>query len=163
MVPASTASGVGCRVADKTVRGTERGLIWAWSADALEAQALAYLAVRSLNDLPITFPKSTGPPQPFDGDVVACPWIVCYDPQLPLQECRTKTRAELPIVIGDFFAFANGASRNDVTIVPMGVGIVGVVHVVVVIAGKQNLAVHAVSVVPDVVPRGLGQFGELGG
>ncbi len=28
-----------------------------WSADALEAQAFAYLAVRTLNDLPITFPN----------------------------------------------------------------------------------------------------------
>ena len=129
----------------------------------IEAQIFGYLAVRTLNDLPITFPESTGSPQPFDGGVVARSQIVRDDPQLPLQEGRTKTRAELAIVIGDFFALANGARRNDVTVVPMGVGIVGVVHVVVVITGEQNLSVHAVSVVPDVVARRLRQFGELGG
>ena len=31
-----------------------------WSADALEAQAFAYLAVRSLRGLPITFPDDDG-------------------------------------------------------------------------------------------------------
>ena len=31
-----------------------------WSADALEAQAFAYLAVRTLRGLPITFPTTTG-------------------------------------------------------------------------------------------------------
>ncbi len=31
-----------------------------WSADALEAQAFAFLAVRTLNGLPITFPTTTG-------------------------------------------------------------------------------------------------------
>ena len=31
-----------------------------WSADALEAQAFAYLAVRSLRGLPISFPTTTG-------------------------------------------------------------------------------------------------------
>ncbi len=31
-----------------------------WSADALEAQAFAYLAVRSWRGLPLTFPKTTG-------------------------------------------------------------------------------------------------------
>jgi hypothetical protein len=123
-----------CRVAGKIVRERNRSNLGC-PQTPFEAD-LAYLALRPLNDFPITFPKSTGPPQPFEGDVVARPWIVRDDPQLPLQEGRTKTRAELPIVIGDFFALANGARRNDVTIVPMGVGIVGVVHVVVVIAGE---------------------------
>ncbi len=45
----------------------------------------------------------------------------------------------------------------------MGVGIVGVVHVMIVIDRQQNLAIHPVPVVPDVVARGLRQFGELGG
>ena len=31
-----------------------------WDGDALEAQAFAYLAVRSLRGLPITFPTTTG-------------------------------------------------------------------------------------------------------
>ena len=41
-----------------------------WSADALEAQAFAYLAVRSLKGLPITFPATTGVPQPMSGGIV---------------------------------------------------------------------------------------------
>jgi anhydro-N-acetylmuramic acid kinase len=44
-----------------------------WSADALEAQAFAYLAVRSLRALPITFPATTGAPRPLTGGVVARP------------------------------------------------------------------------------------------
>src|SRR5262249_44406806 len=44
-----------------------------WSADALEAQAFAYLAVRTLKGLPITFPTTTGAPQPLQGGVVARP------------------------------------------------------------------------------------------
>jgi len=42
-----------------------------WSADALEAQAFAYLAVRSLHDLPLTFPTTTGVPHPMRGGVLA--------------------------------------------------------------------------------------------
>jgi anhydro-N-acetylmuramic acid kinase len=42
-----------------------------WSSDALEAQAFGYLAVRSLKGLPITFPTTTGVPQPRTGGVVA--------------------------------------------------------------------------------------------
>ncbi len=41
-----------------------------WSADALEAQAFAYLAVRTLKKLPITFPSTTGAPAPMAGGVV---------------------------------------------------------------------------------------------
>jgi anhydro-N-acetylmuramic acid kinase len=44
-----------------------------WSADALEAQAFAFLAVRTLNGLPITFPQTTGAPAPMPGGVVARP------------------------------------------------------------------------------------------
>ena len=44
-----------------------------WSADALEAQAFAYLAVRRLKGLPITFPTTTGAPQPMVGGVIAPP------------------------------------------------------------------------------------------
>lgn len=42
-----------------------------WSADALEAQAFAFLAVRSLQGLPLTFPSTTGVPEPMRGGVVA--------------------------------------------------------------------------------------------
>jgi len=42
-----------------------------WSADALEGQAFAYLAVRSLKGLPLTFPATTGVPRPLTGGVLA--------------------------------------------------------------------------------------------
>ena len=42
-----------------------------WSVDSLEAQAFAYLAVRSLRGLPITFPSTTGAPHPLSGGVLA--------------------------------------------------------------------------------------------
>ena len=38
-----------------------------WDGDALEAQAFAYLAVRNLQNLPITFPKTTGATCPSPG------------------------------------------------------------------------------------------------
>jgi anhydro-N-acetylmuramic acid kinase len=44
-----------------------------WSADALEAQAFAYLAVRTLRRLPLTFPTTTGVPKPTTGGLVARP------------------------------------------------------------------------------------------
>jgi anhydro-N-acetylmuramic acid kinase len=44
-----------------------------WSADALEAQAFAFLAVRSLEGLPLTFPTTTGVPEPITGGVLARP------------------------------------------------------------------------------------------
>jgi len=44
-----------------------------WSADALEAQAFAYLAVRALKEMPITFPTTTGVPRPLTGGVLAKP------------------------------------------------------------------------------------------
>lgn len=44
-----------------------------WNADAIEAQAFAYMAVRSLRGLPITFSTTTGVPEPMSGGVVAEP------------------------------------------------------------------------------------------
>jgi anhydro-N-acetylmuramic acid kinase len=44
-----------------------------WSADALEAQAFAYLAVRRLRGLPVTFPTTTGVPRPMTGGVIVAP------------------------------------------------------------------------------------------
>ncbi len=38
-----------------------------WDGDALEAQAFAYLAVRSLRGLPLTFPETTGAPRALGG------------------------------------------------------------------------------------------------
>ena len=39
--------------------------------DAMEAEAWAYLAVRSLQGLPISFPGTTGAPKPSSGGVRA--------------------------------------------------------------------------------------------
>jgi anhydro-N-acetylmuramic acid kinase len=44
-----------------------------WSVDALEAQAFAYLAMRTLRGLPLTFPGTTGAPQALAGGIVARP------------------------------------------------------------------------------------------
>jgi anhydro-N-acetylmuramic acid kinase len=44
-----------------------------WSSQSIEAQAFAYLAVRTLNDMPITFPGTTGVKQPMAGGVVVRP------------------------------------------------------------------------------------------
>ncbi len=41
-----------------------------WDGDALEAQAFAYLAVRSLLGLPLTLPATTGAPRPLTGGVL---------------------------------------------------------------------------------------------
>jgi anhydro-N-acetylmuramic acid kinase len=37
----------------------------------MEAEASAYLAVRSLKELPITFPGTTGAPEPMTGGIIA--------------------------------------------------------------------------------------------
>jgi anhydro-N-acetylmuramic acid kinase len=42
-----------------------------WSTDAIEAQAFAYLAARSLRGLPISLPSTTGVPHPLTGGVLA--------------------------------------------------------------------------------------------
>jgi anhydro-N-acetylmuramic acid kinase len=44
-----------------------------WSGDALEAQAFAYLAVRTLQGVPITFPGTTGVARPMPAGLVARP------------------------------------------------------------------------------------------
>jgi anhydro-N-acetylmuramic acid kinase len=44
-----------------------------WSADGMEAQAFAYLAVRRLKNLPITFPTTTGVEKPLPGGRLAAP------------------------------------------------------------------------------------------
>ena len=38
-----------------------------WDGDALEAQAFAYLAIRSLRRLPLSLPSTTGAPRPTRG------------------------------------------------------------------------------------------------
>jgi anhydro-N-acetylmuramic acid kinase len=44
-----------------------------WNGDALEAQAFAFLAVRSLRGLPISFPGTTGAPRPMTGGKLNLP------------------------------------------------------------------------------------------
>jgi anhydro-N-acetylmuramic acid kinase len=44
-----------------------------WSSQSIEAQAFAFLAVRTLYDLPITFPETTGVVAPMPGGVIAQP------------------------------------------------------------------------------------------
>jgi anhydro-N-acetylmuramic acid kinase len=44
-----------------------------WSIDALEAQAFAFLALRSLRGLPISLPATTGAPRPLTGGVLVKP------------------------------------------------------------------------------------------
>ncbi len=44
-----------------------------WSVDAMEAEAFAYLAVRRLRDLPITFPGTTGIAAPLAGGRLSRP------------------------------------------------------------------------------------------
>ena len=45
----------------------------AWDGDGLEAQAFAFLAVRSLRGLPISFPGTTGAPRDMTGGAAAQP------------------------------------------------------------------------------------------
>jgi anhydro-N-acetylmuramic acid kinase len=44
-----------------------------WDGDMIEAQAFAYMAVRALHRLPISFPGTTGVPQPLTGGVLHRP------------------------------------------------------------------------------------------
>ncbi|SFK54700.1 anhydro-N-acetylmuramic acid kinase [Methylocapsa palsarum] len=44
-----------------------------WSAEAMEAEAFAYLAARALKNLPLTFPGTTGVREPTYGGVIARP------------------------------------------------------------------------------------------
>ena len=44
-----------------------------WSSQSIEAQAFAYLALRTINALPITFPQTTGAPAAMPGGVVVRP------------------------------------------------------------------------------------------
>lgn len=44
-----------------------------WYSDFLEAQAFAYLAVRSFKQMPLTFPSTTGAPVPMSGGILVQP------------------------------------------------------------------------------------------
>ena len=58
------------RLAAKVVIADDIG----WPAQLMEAQAWAYLAVRSLKGLPLTFPTTTGVPAPLAGGIVSQPF-----------------------------------------------------------------------------------------
>jgi len=42
-----------------------------WDSDMIEAQAFAFLAVRTLKGLPLSFPATTGVPRPMTGGKIA--------------------------------------------------------------------------------------------
>jgi anhydro-N-acetylmuramic acid kinase len=44
-----------------------------WRGDAVEAEAFAFLAARTVRGLPISFPGTTGVPQPLTGGRVVEP------------------------------------------------------------------------------------------
>lgn len=54
---------LGQRLGGKLLAAEEAG----WRGDMIEAEAFAYLAVRSLRGLPLSFPKTTRAPQPLSG------------------------------------------------------------------------------------------------
>ncbi|ALK08916.1 anhydro-N-acetylmuramic acid kinase [Blastochloris viridis] len=58
------------RLAPARVETAERA---GWSSDHMEAQAFAFLAVRALDRLPLSYPSTTGVPVPMTGGVVARP------------------------------------------------------------------------------------------
>ncbi len=44
-----------------------------WNGDAVEAEGFAYMAVRALRGLPISFPGTTGVPRPITGGIITDP------------------------------------------------------------------------------------------
>ncbi len=60
-------AGLRRRLAGEIATGEDVG----WSGDAVEAQAFAYMAVRSRLGLPISYPGTTGVPEPMTGGVFA--------------------------------------------------------------------------------------------
>jgi anhydro-N-acetylmuramic acid kinase len=58
-------------IANRTGLAAEPAEALGWSSDAMEAQAFAYLAVRSRAGLPLTFPTTTGVPRPMTGGRLA--------------------------------------------------------------------------------------------
>ena len=60
-------------IADRTGLVPEPVDALGWNGDAMEAEGFAYMAVRSLNRLPISFPGTTGVLSPMTGGVVTRP------------------------------------------------------------------------------------------
>lgn len=60
-------------IAEETRGGIVTADSLGWNGDAVEAQAFAFLAVRSLRGLPISFPGTTGAPRPLTGGKLNLP------------------------------------------------------------------------------------------
>jgi anhydro-N-acetylmuramic acid kinase len=61
------------RLAEATRRPLLKASDLGWSGDFIEAQAFAFLAVRSMAGLPLSFPETTGVFEPMTGGVMARP------------------------------------------------------------------------------------------
>jgi anhydro-N-acetylmuramic acid kinase len=57
-------------IADATGLPVESADTLGWNGDGVEAEGFAYMAVRRLRSLPISFPGTTGAPAPMTGGVV---------------------------------------------------------------------------------------------
>jgi hypothetical protein len=57
------------------------------------------------------------------------------DPLFFIQKRRAEHRIDIPVVVGNFLAFADITPRNAVATLPNGVGILGMIDVAVVIDG----------------------------
>ncbi|MCP3733329.1 anhydro-N-acetylmuramic acid kinase [Sphingomonas sp. RP10(2022)] len=60
-------------IAERTGLVPEPSDALGWNGDAMEAEGFAYMAVRTLNGLPISFPGTTGVPAPLPGGIVSRP------------------------------------------------------------------------------------------
>jgi len=57
-------------IAERTGLNPEPGEALGWNADSVEAEGWAYMAVRALKELPISFPGTTGAPEPMTGGTI---------------------------------------------------------------------------------------------
>jgi anhydro-N-acetylmuramic acid kinase len=60
-------------IAERTGLTPEPSDAFGWNGDAMEAEGFAYMAVRTLKGLPISFPGTTGAPEALPGGVVSRP------------------------------------------------------------------------------------------
>lgn len=60
-------------IAERTGLTPEASDTLGWNGDAMEAEGFAYMAVRTLKGLPISFPGTTGVPEPLPGGIVSRP------------------------------------------------------------------------------------------
>ena len=69
----------------------------------------------------------------------------------------------MTIIVRQFFAFTNVAPGDDVSITPMGIGILRVIHVMVVVDREKNLAIDSVTIVLDIFLGRPWKSGEFTG